>query len=143
MKKIKRNVRNFYSDLSKNDDNTNNNVYKYLIELKEVISQNYEKSINFIDLFNYSKKFPFKYLMIQSENKSDYIYFDEVLVEQNFKLFYSFPLIEHVINNMIEDYDTNEKINIKNLSGSAFGNALEIKIRDYISKNQKIDIRKV
>ena len=48
---------------------------------------------------------------------------------------------------MIDEYDNNNKIYIKDLSGSEFGNVLELKIRNYINKLPEkiniIDIRKV
>ena len=45
---------------------------------------------------------------------------------------------------MIKTYDNENKININELSGSAYGNALELKIRENLNKfEQVIEVRKV
>ena len=45
---------------------------------------------------------------------------------------------------MIEEYDNRDKINIDELSGSAYDNDLELKIRENIKNfKQKIEVRKV
>ena len=45
---------------------------------------------------------------------------------------------------MIEEYNNDDKININELSGSAYGNALELKIRENLNKlKENIEIRRV
>ena len=66
------------------------------------------------------------------------------LLNKKFKLRYSFPLFEKIIDKIINEYDNKEKININELSGSAYGNALELKIRENLKYlKEKIEIRKV
>ena len=76
-----------------------------------------------------------KYIaIIESEDNSNYINFNNSLIDKKFKINYSFPFIEYVINNILEEDDNGNKIN-----------TLEIKIREYIitELNKKIEIRKV
>ena len=62
------------------------------------------------------------------------ISFDNSIIKYKYKLNYSFPFIEYVLNKIIDKYDNNDIIDIKDLSSSAFDNALELKIRNYIGK---------
>ena len=73
-------------------------------------------------------------IIIESEDNSNYINFNNSLIDKKFKINYSFPFIEYVINNILEENDNDNKIN-----------TLEIKIREYIitELNKKIEIRKV
>ena len=104
----------------------------------------YEKSIPFYKLYSYSLKYPFKYIKIYLENDINDIIFDKSLKRRYFKLRYSFPFVGDVIKSMIEEFNNDNKLNIDELSGSAYGNALEIKIRENLNKfEEKIDIRKV
>ena len=121
----------------------NINLYQNLLKLKKCISKTYEKSIPFYKLYEYSLNFPFKYINILIENENDII-FDELLEKSHFKLRYSFPFIEKIIENMIEEYNNGDKININELSGSAYDNALELKIRENLNKlKENIEIRRV
>ena len=141
---IKKNISNFFCKMNK-DNYPDLNLYKNLLKLKKVISKSYENSFRFFKLYGYSLTFPFKYLQIYMENNNkNNILFDDSLKSNYFKLRYSFPFIEKVVDNMIEGYNNDDKIDIKLLSGSAYGNALEIKIREKLNKfKQKIDVRKV
>ena len=85
-----------------------------------------------------------KYIIVETEDNSNIINFDYSIINNKFKINFSFPFIEYVLNSMIEEYDNDNKICIKDLTGSAFGNALELKIRKYINElKEKVDIRKV
>ena len=149
-KNIKYNITKFYSNLNikpksefEKQKNNDINLYQNLLKLKRCISKTYENSIRFYKLYEYSLKFPFKYINILIENEKVMI-FNESLENSSFKLRYSFPFIENVIENMIEGYNNNDKININELSGSAYGNALEIKIRENLNKfKEKIEIRNI
>ena len=151
IKKIQNNIMIFYSKKNLNQinkdkiiNNDSVNVYQNLLSLKKCIAKTYEDSINFPKLYKYCLKYPFKYINIQIENEKNDIIFDKDLLNKKFKLRYSFPLIEKIIDKIINEYDNEEKINIKQLSGSAFGNALELKIRENLkSFKEKIEIRKV
>ena len=78
------------------------------------------------------------------ENGINDIIFDNELKNKKFSLRYSFPFVEKVISKMIEEYDNRDKINIDELSGSAYDNDLELKIRENIKNfKQKIEVRKV
>ena len=146
---IKNNITIFYSKMNLNQNkieikNNNVNIYQNLIKLKKSIAKTYENSINFPKLYKYSKIFPFKYINIQIENEKTDIKFDEELKFKKFRLKYSFPFIETVIDKMIKTYDNENKININELSCSAHGNALELKIRENLNKfEQVIEVRKV
>ena len=151
IRSIRNNIMIFYSKQNLNqiskDKSINNdgaNVYQNLLSLKKCIAKTYEDSINFPKLYKYCLKYPFKYINIKIENKNNEIIFDNNLVDKKFKLRYSFPLIEKIIDKIINEYDNEDKINIKELSGSAYGNALELKIRENLkSLDEKIEIRKV
>ena len=120
------------------------NIYQMLLKIKKCIAKTYENSINFPTLYKYSKMFPFKYINILLENGEDNIKFNEQLKDKRFKLRYSFPLFEKVIDKMIYEYINEEKININQLSGFAYGYTLELKIRESLeSFKQNIEIRKV
>ena len=85
-----------------------------------------------------------KYIVVESEDESNIIKFDSKIKDKKFKINFSFPFVEYVLNNMIDEYDNDRKIDITNMSGSAFGNALELKIRKYINKmKEKVEIRRV
>ena len=85
-----------------------------------------------------------KYIIVELEDKSNIIKFDSKIKDKKFKINFSFPFIEYVLNNMIDEYNDGSKIDIKNLSDSAFGNALELKIRKYMNElKEKVEIRKV
>ena len=148
MNNIKDNINKFYSklDLNQKKDVKNPyvNIYQNLLKLIKCIRKTYEESIPLFKLYDYSSKFPFKYINIQTENEKNDIIFNKELRGKNFKLAFSFPLVEKVIENMIEGFNNNDKIDINELSGSAYGNALEIKIRENLNKfKQNIEIRKV
>lgn len=152
MKNIKNNINLFYSKMNINkikenkvmNNNNNVNIYQNLLKLKKCIAKTYEHLISFQKLYKYSLQFPFKYINIQIENEAIGIIFDEKLKSKKFKLRYSFPFIEKVIDNMIKEYDNKDKININELSGSAYGNALEIKIRENLNNfKHNIEVRKV
>jgi len=141
--KIIKNIINFYIK-SWDSDNINNNIYKCLTKLRSKINKYNDKPINFKKLYKISKKYPMKYIIVEQEDNSNIINFDDSLINKKFKINFSFPFIEYVLNGMIDEYDNNNKINIKDLTGSAFGNALELKIRKYIKQlKEKVDIRKV
>ena len=141
--KIIKNIRNFYFK-TLDTDNINNNIYKYITKLKIKINKYNDKGINFNKLYKFSKKYPMKYIIVETENNSNFINFDDSIINNKFKINFSFPFIEYALNSMIDEYDNNNKISIKDLSGSAFGNALELKIRKYINGlKEKIDFRKV
>ena len=139
--KIKNNLKKFYN---KEYTNLFINIYKYVLELKYKINKYNDKPINFNQLYQFSKNFPLKYIIIETEDKANNIKFDDNLINKKFKINYSFPFIEYVLNDIIEEHDFNNKIDIKDLSGSAFGSVLEQKIRKYIKQlNSSIEIRKV
>ena len=148
---IKNNITKFYAKLDlkpktefERQKNAEMNLYQNLLKLKRCISKTYENSIPFFKLYGYSLIFPFKYINILIDTERIDIKFNESLENYTFKLRYSFPLIEKVIDNMIEGYNNDDKIDINQLSGSAYGNALEIKIRENLDKFQEeIEIRKV
>ena len=102
------------------------------MELKGKINKYNDKTINCNQLYKFSKKFPMKYIIVESKDKTNNIRFDDKLIDKKFRINYSFPFIEYVLNNIIEEYDFSNKIDIKDLSGSTFGNAHELKIRNYI-----------
>ena len=157
IKKIENNIMIFYSkqnlnkiNKDKNITNDSVNVYQNLLGLKKRIAKTYENSINFYKLYKYCLKYPFKYIKIQIENEQNEtietndIIFDDDLLDKKFKLRYSFPLIEKIIDKIINEYDNEEKINIKELSGSAYGSALELKIREKLKYfKEEIEFRKV
>ena len=148
IKSIKKNITIFYSKKNLNEfeiiKNNDANIYQYLLKLKKCIAKTYETPIDFPKLYEYSLKFPFKYINIQIDNKATDIKFDETLKYKKFILRYSFPFVEKVIDKMIEEYDNEDKININELSGSAYGNTLELKIRENLNYfNQVIEVRKV
>ena len=141
--KIIKNIKNFFIK-SWNSDNINNNIYKCIIKLRSKINKYNDNPINFKKLYKFSQKYPMKYIIVEQEDNSNVINFDDSLINNKFKINFSFPFIEYVLNSMLDEYDNNNKINIKDLSGSAFGNALELNIRKYIKKlKEKVDIRKV
>ena len=150
---IHSNINNFYSNLSlkpnkkyEKKNKSEINTYKNLLNLKRCISKTYENPISLYKLYEYSKTFPFKYINIIKENEDEKsgIIFDESLRKKFFKLRYSFPFVENVIDSMIESYDSNDKLNINELSDSAYGNALENKIRKNLNTFQeKIEVRSV
>ena len=141
--KISKNIKNFYVKGS-NFDIENINIYNYIFEFKRKINEYNNKIINFKELYFFAKKYPMKYIIVESEDNINNISFNDSIIEKKFSINYSFPFIEYVLNNIIEEYNSNTKINIKDLSGSAFGNALELKIRNHLSEfKEKIDIRKV
>ena len=157
-KNIENNINKFYSKQNLNfikenvnKDYSGTNVYKNLLKLKKCINKTYENPISLYKLHEYSKIFPFKYINIfideENENtdiRTTDILFDESLRNKFFKLRYSFPFVENVIDLMIESYDSDDKLNINELSGSAYGNALEIKIRKNLNEfQQPIEVRKV
>jgi len=157
-KNIENNINKFYSKQnlnfikeSVNKDYSGTNTYKNLLKLKKCINKTYENPISLYKLHEYSKIFPFKYINIfideENENtdiRTTDILFDESLRKKFFKLRYSFPFVENVIDLMIESYDSDDKLNINELSGSAYGNALEIKIRKNLNEfQQPIEVRKV
>ena len=149
-KNIINNINSFYTKLllmeisQKNEDSYKLNTYKYLLKLKKTINKTYEHSIPFYKLYNYSLIFPFKYInIITEENEQIDIIFDEKLRKKKFKLRYSFPLLEDIIEKMLKGFN-DDKLDISSLSGSAFGNAMEIKIRENLNLfNEKIDFRAV
>ena len=141
--KIKENIKKFYSKDSKIDF-IFSNIYNYILELKGKTNKYNDKTISFIQLYKFSKKFPMKYIIVEPQDKTNNIRFDDKLTDKKFRINYSFPFIEYALNDIIEEYDFSNKIDIEDLSGSAFGNALELKLRKYIKKlNEKIEIRKV
>ena len=157
-KNIENNINKFYSKINLNfikqyvkEDNSGTNTYKNLLKLKKCINKTYVNPIPLYKLHEYSKNFPFKYINIfideENENidiRTTDILFDESLRKKFFKLRYSFPFVENVIDLMIESYDSDDKLNINELSGSAYGNALEIKIRKNLNTfQQPIEVRKV
>ena len=155
-KNIINNINKFYSkrnlnSLNENEDKSKINTYQNLLKLKKCINKTYSNPISLYKLHEYSKIFPFKYINIfideENENtdiRTTDIIFDESLRKKFFKLKYSFPFVENVIDLMIESYDSDDKLNISELSGSAYGNALEIKIRKNLyTFKQPIEVRKV
>ena len=128
--KISQNINNFYNK-EYDFDKINNNIYNFIFKLKKKINKYSDRNINFKKLYKFSKKFPMKYIIVKNENNLNIINFDKSIINGKFKLNYSFPFIEYVLNNIIESYDNDNKIDIKYLSGSAFGNALELKLRKY------------
>ena len=145
--RIKNNITDYYSKTFLVNKN-NTNMYQNILKLKRIITKTYETSIGFSKLYKYIKNHPFKYVKIIMEGdiKNDVIdiKFDQKLTNKRFKLRYSFPFVEKVIDEMIMEYDNDDTIKIKDLSGSAYGNALELKIRENLSCiEQKIEIRKV
>ena len=144
--KIKRNIKNYYNKESNSDtDNFNNNIYNYITEFKRKIFKYSDKKINLKELYRFSKKYPMKYIITTSEDELSSISFNESILNKKFNINYSFPFVEYAINSILDEFnDINTKIDIKMLSGSAFGNALELKIRDYLTKlKEKVEIRKV
>ena len=149
--KITKNIEDYYIKLFKLSQNNSKyphlNIYKSLLKLDKTISKTYETSINFYKLYKYSLAFPFKYLIIETENKKEtnFINFNESTIKEKFKIWFSFPFLNDVIKKMIETYNNDETIDIQCLSGSAYGNALELKIRKNISQifDTEIEIRKV
>lgn len=149
--RIKNNIEIYNSKMNlanKNNINRDANIYQNILKLKRIIAKTYEKSISFSKLYKYILKYPFKYVNIleESEEINDIldIKFDKNLINKKFKLRYSFPFVEKVIDKMIKEYDNDKKIDIKDLSGSAYGNALELKISENLACfKQKIEIRKV
>ena len=147
--RIKNYITDYYSKTYlENKKNANDtNIYQNILKLKRIIAKTYENSIGFSKLYKYIKNHPFKYVNIIMEDvKNDdiYIKFDKKLTNKRFKLRYSFPFVEKVIDEMIMEYDNDDKIKIKDLSGSAYGKTLEFKIRENLSSiKQKIEIRKV
>ena len=136
MNKIRNYINHFYTRLflTKEEDfgkirKLEINLYQNLLKLKKTIRKTYENAVPFYKLYEYSKQFPFKYINIQLEDDQSEIKFDESLRKKSFKLRYSFPLVEKVVESMIEEYNNDDKIDITELSGSIYGNALEIKIR--------------
>ena len=142
--KIRINIKNFYTKEYNNFNNSYNNIYNYILELKNKINKYNDKNISFKKLYKFSKKYPMKYIIVEPEDNSNNISFDDSIVNKIFKINFSFPFIEYVLNSIIEEYDNSNKIDINYLSGSAFGNALELKIIEYIKKfEEKIEIRKI
>ena len=143
--KIKDNIEKFYSKMKlENTLNINTNLYQNLLKMKNVIGKTYENSIDFRKLYKYILRFPFKYINIQIQNEKDDIIFDDSLKQKKFKLRYSFPFVEKSLENIIKEYNNGDKVDIQDLSGSAYGNAIEIKIRDSLDNfKEKIDKRKV
>jgi len=148
---IKKHIDKFYSNFCLNEiskggnNNSYFNTFQYLLKLKKAIRKTYEFSIPFYKLYEYSQIFPFKYINILTENNEQInIIFDKELESKKFKLRYSFPFVEEVIENILEEYNNDKFINILQLSGSAFGNALEIKIRDNLKEfKEETEIRYV
>ena len=144
--KIKKNIKNYYNkESNSNIDHFNNNIYNYIIEFKRKIFKYNDKLINLKELYKFSKKFPIKYIITKSEEELNNINFDDSILEKKFTINYSFPFVEYAINSIIDEFDNNNtKIDINILSGSAFGNALELKIIDFLNKSEeKVEIRKV
>ena len=149
-KNIENNIYKFYSKLDLNESKETNknlklNVYNFLLKLQKSIRKTYEQSIPLYKLHHYSLIFPFKYINILTKEDGQFnINFNEDLKRTRFKLRYSFPFIENVIQKMLKDYNDDNKLDISELSGSAFGNALEIKIRENLKTfEEKIEIRYV
>ncbi len=141
--KISKNIKEFYANEMKIDD-IYNNIYNYILKLRRKINKYNDRQISFKKLYNFSKKYPMKYIVVESEDESNIIKFDSKIKDKKFKINFSFPFVEYVLNNMIDEYDNDRKIDITNMSGSAFGNALELKIRKYINKmKEKVEIRRV
>lgn len=144
--KIAKNIKNYYNKESNSDtDNFNNNIYNYITEFKRKIFKYSDKKINLKELYRFSKKYPMKYIITTSEDELNNISFNVSILNKKFRINYSFPFVEYAINSILDEInDINTKIDIKMLSGSAFGNALELKIRDYLNKlKEKVEIRKV
>ena len=143
--KIKDNIEKFYSKMKlENTLNINTNLYQNLLKMKNVIGKTYENSIDFRKLYKYILRFPFKYINIQIQNEKDDIIFDDSLKQKKFKLRYSFPFVEKSLENIIKKYNNGDKVDIQDLSGSAYGNVMEIKIGDSLDNfKEKIEKRKV
>ena len=138
---ICRNIKKFFNKLFL-ENYCDANLYKCLLKLKKSVLKTYENSINLYKLYQYSQKLPFKYvnILMETNKENTNITFDDSLERKFFQLRYSFPYIEKIINKMIEEFS----IKIEELSGSVFGNYLEIKIRQNLKElNKDIDIRKV
>jgi len=142
---IKLNIKKFYSKMDLIYEYPNENLYNNILKLKTSILKIYEKSIGFGKLYIYFNKFPFKYINILLEkNKSTDFIFNEDIINSAFKLTLSFPFVEEVIDSIIDEFNNVDKININLLSGAAYGNCLEIKIRQNLKKlNLDIEVRKV
>ena len=141
--KISKNINNFYAK-DMNISNIYNNIYNYILKLRRKINKYNDKQISFKKLFNFSKKYPMKYIVVETEDKSNIVKFDSEIKNKRFKINFSFPFMEYVLNNMINEYDNEGKININDLSGSAFGNALELKLIKYMNElKEKVEIRRV
>ena len=142
---IEHNINIFYSKLNLNNNKEFKiNIYQNLLKFRRCIRKSYENSILFYKLFKYSLEFPFKYVNIYMKDGGTDIIFNDALKRKTFNLRYSFPLVEKIIESMIEEFNNNDKIDINELSGSGYGNALEVKMRENIDKfKEKIEIRKV
>ena len=143
--KIKKYIKNYYNkELNLEPENYIDNIYNYILDFKRKMNIYSNKKINFKELYKFSKKFPIKYIITKSEDELSTIRFDDSIIKTKFTLNYSFPFIEYALNNIIDEFDNDTKVNINNLSGSAFGYAFELKIRDYLNQlKEKIEIRKV
>ena len=142
---IKLNIKKFYYKMDLIRPYPNENLYKNLLKLKTSMLKIYEKSIDFGRLYIYFKKFPFKYMNILLEkNKNTDFFFNEDITNSTFKLALSFLFVEEVIDSIIDEFNNEDKININHLSGGAYGNCLEIKIRQNLKiLNQDIEVLKV
>ena len=149
--RIKDKIMHFYAII--NSKNILNNLptlnpIECLSRLKKVIEKN--KKLYFYKLNKYSKIFPFKYLCINEYNQNkqqNYIDLNKKRESIFFTINYSFSFIKIVIEKLIKESIPDNILEINSLSGSAFGNALELKFREHIIENNyfkcKIETRKV
>ena len=68
--KIKDKIKIFYSKDS-NIDYIFSNIYTYILELKGKINKYNDKIINCNQLYKFSKKFPMKYIIVESKDKTN------------------------------------------------------------------------
>ena len=136
-------IEQFYSK-GLDTDEICNNIYNHILKLKRKMNKYIDKKLSFKKIYKFSKKYPMKYIIIEPVDQTNNIRFNDSIISKKFKLNYSFPFIEYVLNKMIDEYDNETKIDIKYMSGSAFGNALELKLRNYMEGlKQKVEIRNV
>ena len=137
--KIYNNINKFYFNINKklaNDKLPFLNQIESLIKLKKVVENG--NKINFFKLSEYSKKFCFKYLQLsECINKENY-YIDLNEKDNNkvFTLNYSSLFVKIAIEKIINNLLTTEFVEINHLSGSAFGNVLELKFKEDIVENK-------
>ena len=152
--KINNNINKFYLNINnrrKTDKLPLLNPIENLIKLKKVVENRNE--INFFKLSEYSKIFCFKYLYLsecnsnsedkkknecnKEDKKKYFIDLNEKDNKRVFTLNYSFLFIkivnEKIINNLMNN---NNIVEINQLSGSAFGNALELKFKEEIVEHK-------